>query len=436
MVKLSKYNVYVESSDEMIIFNMISRALILINKDEFDIIRDNPKASIIDEKTNAALQKNSILVSKNLNEEDVLLYNINRWKHNHKVLSIFISFTSQCNLKCSYCYQDSSNKKNTFLSLDNWRIIFSHIKRKMTAHGIREISIVLFGGEPTLNIDILVQAVKDLHSLRTKDTSINMALITNGTLINNDKLMNIINKINMIQITLDGVKDIHDKRRVYCTGLGTFDIIINNLILLREHYNNDILIRCNADKENFESIKKLFNYFRQESLFDLITGVDIGHVYSSQENIKKNKCETLLSKEGDERIKELFEYAASKGYRISRNYVNGPCMGLAINGYAIDENLNIYSCPGFLYEEPEGLIDNNGEMKIIHNRWFEIINEVPYQCLSNCKYVPICYGGCRWMAKEGNSKCNKEFYDRHLKDYLKMYVKANYGDKIEKGKLC
>ena len=249
-MKLSKYNEYVELRNKVIIFNMISRALILISKGEFNIIRKNPKSSIIDEKTYEALWKNSILVNKNLNEEDVLLYNINRWKHNQKVLSIFISFTSQCNLKCSYCYQDSSNKKNTFLSLDNWRIIFSHIKRKVTDHDLREVSIVLFGGEPTLNMDILIQAVTDLHSLRTKDTCINMALITNGTLINNDKLLNIINKINMIQITIDGVKDIHDKRRVYSTGLGTFDIIINNLKLLRKNYTNDVLIRCNADKEN------------------------------------------------------------------------------------------------------------------------------------------------------------------------------------------
>ncbi|HET56366.1 MAG TPA: radical SAM protein [Ignavibacteria bacterium] len=435
-MKLSKYNEYVDFGDEVIIFNMTSRALILISKDEFDIIRSNPKSSFINEKTTEKLRNNNILVNKSLNEEDVLLYNINRWKHNQKVLSLFISFTSQCNLQCSYCYQDSSNKKNTFLSLDNWKIIFSHIKRKLTAQDIREVSIVLFGGEPTLNMDILIQAVNDVHSLRTKRTSVNMALITNGTLINNDKLLSVINNINMIQITLDGVKDIHDKRRVYRNGLGTFDIIMNNLKLLRDNYTNDVLIRCNADKENFESIKLLFDYLRQESLFDLITGVDIGHVYSSQENIKMNKCETLLSKEGDERIKELFDYAVKKGYRISRNYVNGPCMGLAINGYAIDENLNIYSCPGFLYEEPEGMIDHTGGIEIIHNRWFDIINEVPRQCLANCKYVPICYGGCKWMAKEGERKCNKEFYDRHLKDYLKLYVNANYANEIEKESLC
>ena len=426
-MKLSKYNEYVELSDQVIIFNMISRALILISKDEFDIIRSNPKSSFTNVKTIEELQKNNILVNKNLNEEDVLLYNVNRWKHNQKILSIFISFTSQCNLQCSYCYQDSSNKKNTFLTLDNWKIMFSHIKRKLVTHDIREVSIVLFGGEPTVNMDILIQAVNDIHSLRTKRTSINMALITNGTLINN---------INMIQITLDGVKDIHDKRRVDRAGLGTFDTIVNNLKLLRQVYTNDVLIRCNADNANFESIKNLFDYFKQESLFDLITGVDIGHVYSSQENIKKNKCETLLSKEGDEKIKELYEYAVKKGYRISRNYVNGPCMGLAINGYAIDENLNIYSCPGFLYEEPEGVIGNTGSIEIIHNRWFDIINEVPTHCLANCKYVPICYGGCKWMAKEGKPKCNKEFYDRHLKDYLKLYVNANYMDLIDKESIC
>jgi len=88
------------------------------------------------------------------------------------------------------------------------------------------------------------------------------------------------------------------------------------------------------------------------------------------------------------------------------------------------------------HEEPEGVIDNTGSIEIIHNRWFDIINGVPTQCLANCKYVPICYGGCKWMAKEGKPKCNKEFYERHLKDYLKLYVNANYANKIEKESLC
>ena len=79
-MKLSKYNEYVELSDQVIIFNMISRALILISKDEFNIIRNNPKTSIIDEKTRTELEKNSILVNRNLNEEDVLLYKIKSLK--------------------------------------------------------------------------------------------------------------------------------------------------------------------------------------------------------------------------------------------------------------------------------------------------------------------------------------------------------------------
>lgn len=40
------------------------------------------------------------------------------------------------------------------------------------------------------------------------------------------------NTIDSVQITIDGIKLIHDSRRVYKNGKGTFDDIVNGLDLL------------------------------------------------------------------------------------------------------------------------------------------------------------------------------------------------------------
>ena len=36
----------------------------------------------------------------------------------------------------------------------------------------------------------------------------------------------------------------------------------------------------------------------------------------------------------------------------------------------------------------------------------------------NCKYLPICYGECRF-----NPKCQKEYYDIVVDELLKTYLK-------------
>ena len=64
-----------------------------------------------------------------------------------------------------------------------------------------------------------------------------------------------------MRITLDGEKEIHDKRRVLCNGDGTFDVIVSNIKKFSEK-GIRVKIRVNIDKENVDAYLKVKNVFK------------------------------------------------------------------------------------------------------------------------------------------------------------------------------
>jgi uncharacterized protein len=96
-------------------------------------------------------------------------------------------------------------------------------------------------------------------------------IITNGVLLN-DMLLAELNEIRRrynvttrFQVTIDGTKEAHDKRRPLKNGSGSFDIVYNNFIKLVKRSNNaeSITLRSNLDNDNIESVKNLFDKIKK-----------------------------------------------------------------------------------------------------------------------------------------------------------------------------
>lgn len=88
------------------------------------------------------------------------------------IISLRISITNRCNVKCFYCHHDGILPQKYEMSADE---IFSVSK---VAHSIGIKKIRLSGGEPLIREDI-VEIVSKISSLGFKDVSIT----TNGTLL-------------------------------------------------------------------------------------------------------------------------------------------------------------------------------------------------------------------------------------------------------------
>jgi GTP 3',8-cyclase len=111
------------------------------------------------------------------------------------IISLRISITNRCNVKCFYCHHDGIVPQEYEMSPDE---IFRIAK---VARGIGVRKIRLSGGEPLIREDI-VDIVSKISSLGFKDVSIT----TNGTLLDRyaDKLVNA--GLNRVNVSFDTLK--------------------------------------------------------------------------------------------------------------------------------------------------------------------------------------------------------------------------------------
>lgn len=131
---------------------------------------------------------------------------------------VMLLLTSKCNLVCHYClYKDESYKIGSMpenLMIKSLDFIMKHADPTGCL-------ITFFGGEPMLEFNLIMTAIKYIENKKGK-LKIGYCMITNGLLFDQEKLDQLIKYNVAIQLSLDGIQSIHDKNRVYSNGKGCF----------------------------------------------------------------------------------------------------------------------------------------------------------------------------------------------------------------------
>ena len=274
-----------------------------------------------------------------------------------------------------------------------------------------------------------------------KNISLEEVIITNGSLLTEDKIEKLVELSDFspigIQITIDGMKEVMDKRRPLAGGGSSFNLVYNNFIKLAKKYPFEISLRSNVNYDNIEPVRKLLLKIK-EDMGDLVDKVVFSPhwTYETQEVYMKNEyyLPEVSQAEAMELIKlELF--AQELGFKTSPACIHGPCTYVAKHGYAIDEFLRVYKCPGYLYTPKYfGIITDDGSIKTTSSQYLiEAFGEIK-KCYLNCPVGALCYGGCRAMKH-----CPKDeiltYVNTDLgKKVLLTHFLKNYGDDNGRGK--
>lgn len=248
---LSKYNIYFpfKNLNKNFIINPYYGKYVIVSNDTYSMLRASDMTSLIN---NEALVSSYII-----NDLDEMpdVDNENDFVKN----DFFIFLTLDCNLKCIYCFQrinENYNKNQYILNKHQIDNVFKFIE-SITKNTYAP-NIYVFGGEPLLN-DSTFELVKYINETCNVIQG-KVAIITNGyNIINYPELSNMKN-INYIQVTIDGPRDLHNKRRLSKDGTGTFDQIIKGINLLADSQIN-LSVRINIDSQNINSLETLAEYF-------------------------------------------------------------------------------------------------------------------------------------------------------------------------------
>jgi len=316
--------------------------------------------------------------------------------------------TYDCNFDCVYCFQKNFRKKGG-VSDYVVRGFINYIRRNSEDKKVR---VTYFGGEPLLQMKRIEEISKELEGY-------SFSIVTNGSLLT-PSVLDRLNSFGLshVQITLDGPREIHDKRRYFVGGKGSFDIILNNLAYAQDH--TKVVLRINVDYRNVEEIKSLLSTLKEKGITKVRIDPHLVH-----ENVFRNEYwDNIFSKdeEGDI-LTKVWEMAREEGFKIPQEVFRlGICAAHVEKDIVVDPYGYIYPCWAFtgnpLYIKgklkEDGSIEYNGKFtsKNARNVW-------KGKC-DNCPYLPMCMGGCRFFSVLDNKgfeglDCRKKSYEEVVK---------------------
>ena len=182
-----------------------------------------------------------------------------------------------CNYRCTYCFERPLQNKISFTNKDittNFNTVVSDqqidsifktiefIKSKPKTKPLDQI--ILYGGEPLSkeNKDVVYKIVN--HRSAREFTFV---AITNGHDLDHFFPLLRKDKINQIQVCIDGPKRIHDSRRISKTGESSYDKIMKHLqVLVSKEIS--INIRVHIDQSNIGYFNELINIFDSKGLLN------------------------------------------------------------------------------------------------------------------------------------------------------------------------
>jgi len=171
-------------------------------------------------------------------------------------LTLFV--TDTCNLSCSYCYVNKNGAMaGTKMTFDTFRSAVDTFTSRFSLE--RRVNVLLFGGEPLLNLPLLREAVAHLKEISAKTgAQFSYSVVTNGTIVSEDIIDFLLeNDVNVL-VSVDATKEAHDELRPFLSGKGSYDTVKRNVARLAEFCNVGARVTiCDPDTDLVATYKDL-----------------------------------------------------------------------------------------------------------------------------------------------------------------------------------
>lgn len=434
-MKVSKYNFFYkgDSDSEWVLFNSRTGALSQIEQEYYDALQNLEKKGIPiqDEEQCKQLKVNGYILDDDVDELALVRYAFNKDKYDSTSLSLTIAPTMQCNFGCVYCFEKNSDHGSR-MNVEVSEKIIDFIQRK--ASTTSSLHITWFGGEPLLHVDIIYSLSQKINEICEENKiSYSANVVTNGYFLTKEVAQKLVeSKVDYVQITLDGPQDIHDTRRPLLGGQGTYKAIMENVIACADII--PIVVRINVDVQNYSRINEIIDVFKENNVYDKVHPY-LGHVEDANDSYESSKC---LSLERYSRFN--LDFMLQNKQDITADYpkpMGAYCGANMTNAYVIDADGYIYKCwndIGIKENRVGSLTDKNFEGNVaLLNQYMLYDPTLDNRCIE-CKYLPICMGGCPSRRLENVESCVEQKYtlDQYLPECLRVILSKKSANGEEK----
>jgi uncharacterized protein len=376
------------------------------------------------------LQVGEFIVSSELDELALIEEQYMRERARSQFLFTILP-TFACNLACDYCFV---GKKKGVMSREVQDNLVEFARQRILAQRPPSMHVDWFGGEPLLALPVIETLSEAFLALcQAYGLQYRAQVITNGTMID-QKAADVLTRahVNRLQISLDGLPDIHDARRPYKSARGSsFGTILDSLPAVIGRFL--VRLRINVDARNVDQVwplldlfaergwlgpdTRFFPYLARVSPFTdacagsaaMVCRLDDFHKVQFRWMEQLEHFGVPIIEQG------LYQFPEPKLYS---------CGAVGSNGFVFTPDGEIHKC-GLEVDDSSRAIGHLGAQWNDGTNRFAEYTPFTNPICRECNFLPTCLGGCprnQLNRREVQLKENCEYYQQFEQQILLFHL--------------
>jgi uncharacterized protein len=359
---------------------------------------------------------------------------------------LLVTTTMDCNLGCYYCYESRSS--DTLRTADAEGIV-AIARERLERQGKTRLHVDWYGGEPLLNLEFLEAASLALQRhCAAAGVTYHASAISNGTCWP-DAVGDFVRRhaLRQVQISFDGLRDNHDKRRRYrrdyrpSAEASSFDRAVGLVDQLLEHTRVDV--RFNVDPGNMDDFAGFVAMAKSRGWFDapfrcVVMPARL-QAFSDRSAFMRRR---EVTDEEFDAIEEHARCALPPEALDAQDVVDGfPFPRTSVCGALADDSAVVgadgleYRC-GLQVGERHRAVGRFGSAQDDESfpdaDWWKAFDPTTRPTCSRCSFLPVCWGGCPKRHLD-DSRADLDREGRFWRHYLPRQIAAGFGERPPTG---
>lgn len=262
-------------------------------------------------------------------------------------IEITFQVTAQCNMRCTYCYEEKQSKRmninNAYKLIDRFFPISDNLEwwnGYLIGNKKNDFTFNFFGGECFLEVNMMEKICsyfikkcdEDLSLYQERKDKFKIICQSNGTLLRTKKVKKFLKKWKdnlILFVTIDGCKELHDQCRLFKdTKQPTWEIVHQNILWYKHKYHKLPETKGTFTPETIKYLYKSYLAYKSLGYKDIIITPAVGN-FDWNSCIEEAKTQyklivkNLLKKENKNIRFHGFKNISDEDFSLSSCGING-----------------------------------------------------------------------------------------------------------------
>jgi uncharacterized protein len=336
------------------------------------------------------------------------------------VKALCLHIAHDCNLACRYCFAEEGeyHGRRALMSAEVGKRALDFLVAN--SGNRRNLEVDFFGGEPTMNWDVVKEIVRYGRSLEKEhDKNFRFTLTTNGVLLNEDIMDFADREMSNVVMSIDGRREVNDYMRPTRNAKGSYDLILPKFQEWADRRNQTkYYVRGTFTHHNLDFSKDVLHL--ADCGFEQISVEPVVAEPSDDYAIQEEDLPQLLD-EYDALAKEMVKRnREGKGFNFFHFMIDltqGPCVAKRLSGcgsgteyLAVTPWGDLYPCHQFVGDE-DFLLGNvyDGITRQEIQDEFKLCNVYAKDKCRDCFARFYCSGGCAANSYKFHGRINDAY---------------------------